>query len=906
MKRTLHYLLVQFASIAFATSVIAQGVVHIPVDFKGESPSSNGCFIKQNGQLLNTAGSVASKVTAYSLQYYPQMFIEKDNTLSITLDTRDTIAETLDTVVKFQIKFIGDHLNPSSYVTLHEALPDKYNFVLGHLTNPLLGLTSYRRVIYRDVYPFIDVHVYSNKWGPKLYMVMRPGSDPTDLHMKFVGQDSLIMDAFGYLKPYIDGQNIVLPKGLCYQEINGNLVLVNVQLGYELDQGSAEVNFVPVSYNENYPLIIDISAMGPNGGGGETVPPKWNTFYGHTASDWANDGTALPGGGLLVSGTTYSPMFPVYNSEVGLFEGSRMAYVSEFDGEYARIYTTLFGGNAGEDGSSVALSADGASVYLFGKTNSTNLPVTDPGGGAFFDNSPQTQNCYIAQLSRIGTPAGTPEWVTYFGDGLSGCSCIRESPQGDLYILGATFGMTAPNVQTTCDGTNGSFPMCNQLGSQAYQQTSNAGGGDVFLARFNSQHQLKYSTFFGGNATDIGTMLAIHPTNGRVYITGQTRSPRLAYTNCQPPTSGSFPLCNLSGSYFQQDLNNGEVFVASDAFVAGLENDGSLFWSTFFGGGLFDVGRAITINPVSNQLYIGGQTSSSTGYATNSCQPSNGIGFPSCASGSQVQYPPGGDIDGFVARFSLASHSLKWTTFLGREGFDKVSALHWDEGGNLWVAGSTDANSSGSGNIPLAELAGVYYQNVHGDGGQSSTGTDAMVFSFSPQDQLRHGTYMGGVGIDEPYLISLSSGGPIYVGGSSASTSAYPFACPPTTDPYCYLTYATQLSGTMEAFYTDLRHGVGVGVPEQAHAYDDGSSLLIFPNPGEGVFAIALPPELKGKFTLTVYDAIGKLKLDEVRAVGAAGALQQLDLQNVEAGMYMVRLRSLDNSTERTGRLLVK
>jgi len=899
-------MLIQSASVALTTSVIAQAVVHIPVDFKGEAPSSNGCFIPNQGQLLDTEGRPATKVTAYSLQYYPQMFIEKDNTLSITLDTRDTIAETLDTIVKFEIRFIGEHLDPSSYITLHEPLPDKYNFVLGHLANPLLGLTSYRRVIYRDVYPFIDVHVYSNKWGPKLYMVMRPGADPMHLHMKFVGQDSLIMDALGYLKPYIEGRNIILPKGLCYQEIDGDLVLVNAQLGYQLDTGSAEVNFLPMSFNVNYPLIIDISAMGPDDTDDETIPPLWNTFYGHTASDWANDGTALPSGGLLVAGTTYSQFFPVFNAEIGPFAGSRMAYVSEFDAEYARIYTTLFGGNGGEDGSSVALSADGTSVYLFGKTNSTNLPLTDPGGGAFMDNSPQTQNCYIAQLSRMVTSAGMPEWVTYFGDGLGGCSCIRESSQGDLYILGSTFGMTAPNVQTTCDGTNGSFPMCNQLGPQAYQQSSNVGGGDVFLARFNAQHQLKHSTFFGGNASDLGTMLAIHPTNGRVYFTGQTSSPRLAYTNCQPPTSGSFPLCNLPGSYFQQDLNNGEPFVASDAFVAGLEINGSFFWSSFFGGGVFDVGHAITINPVSNQLYIGGQTTSFTGYGANNCQPSTGVGFPSCASGTQVQYPPGGYTDGFVARFVLSNHSLGWTTFLGREGFDKVSALHWDEGGNLWVAGSTDANSSGSGTLPLAELTGVYYQDVHGDGEQVSTGTDAMIFSFSPQDELRHGTYMGGVGNDEPNMMVAAISGQLYVAGSSMSTAGYPFACPPTTDPYCYLTYATMLSGTMEAFYTNLRHGVGVGLAENANAHDAGSPLLIFPNPGEGVFAVALPAELKGQFSLSVYDAIGRLRSVEFRAVGAHGALQPLDLQSVDAGMYMVRLRALDGTVERTGKLLVQ
>lgn len=138
------------------------------------------------------------------------------------------------------------------------------------------------------------------------------------------------------------------------------------------------------------------------------------------------------------------------------------------------------------------------------------------------------------------------------------------------------------------------------------------------------------------------------------------------------------------------------------------------------------------------------------------------------------------------------------------------------------------------------------------------------------------------------------------------STSEYPFACPSTTDPYCYLTYATMLPNTMEAFYTDLRHGHGVGIEEHANAGENGSLLLIFPNPGEGIFAISLPAELKGQFNLSVHDAIGKLIFNEVRTVRPGGTQLPLDLNGLEAGMYMVRLRALDGSAERRGQLVIQ
>jgi hypothetical protein len=112
--------------------------------------------------------------------------------------------------------------------------------------------------------------------------------------------------------------------------------------------------------------------------------------------------------------------------------------------------------------------------------------------------------------------------------------------------------------------------------------------------------------------------------------------------------------------------------------------------------------------------------------------------------------------------------------------------------------------------------------------------------------------------------------------------------------------------GTMEAFYADLRHGSGVGVEEHANADENGSALLIFPNPGNGIIEITLPEDLKGQFNLTVHDAIGKLVFNEIRAVGPGGSRLPLDLQSLEAGMYMVGLRALDGSAERRGQLLIK
>ena len=54
------------------------------------------------------------------MQYFPQMFVERDNAISIALGARDTILATQDTIVKFLIEFIGPNLNLNSQVNLHD------------------------------------------------------------------------------------------------------------------------------------------------------------------------------------------------------------------------------------------------------------------------------------------------------------------------------------------------------------------------------------------------------------------------------------------------------------------------------------------------------------------------------------------------------------------------------------------------------------------------------------------------------------------------------------------------------------------------------------------------------------------------------------------------------------------
>ena len=97
---------------------------------------------------------------------------------------------------------------------------------------------------------------------------------------------------------------------------------------------------------------------------------------------------------------------------------------------------------------------------------------------------------------------------------------------------------------------------------------------------------------------------------------------------------------------------------AYDAFAARLDNNGSLIWNTFLGGGN-DVGNGIAVDAGGN-VYVTG-----TGFET---------------WGNPVR-PFSGSLNAFAARLN-SSGGLVWNTFLGGGNYDVGTGIAVDSGGN--------------------------------------------------------------------------------------------------------------------------------------------------------------------------------------------------------------------------------
>lgn len=450
---------------------------------------------------------------------------------------------------------------------------------------------------------------------------------------------------------------------------------------------------------------------------------------------------------------------------------------------------------------------------------------------------------------------------------------------------------SSPPIVNTCGATTIGFPACNALGAGAYFQDFFAGGNGFFtdydgcIARFNPQHELVWSSFYGGHGNDNVEDVIVDDANYQVFIVGSTSSVREVYTNCEEPLPGyfGFPLCNTPGSYFQENLNGDNSATSWDGYMACFSTNGQLKQSTFIGGQGLDYSNAGAIDLGLNALYVTGTTETDF-YGANCAVPANN-GFPSCHAGAQYHSPTynGGANDAYVVRLNTQTYALQWATFIGGGGYDYAWSAATNGKNEVAIAGYTSSGHGGTADVPTWYNANYYQQFTHDPVGQK----DGFLWIFNGGNAPLMGTYHGGIGDDELLRVAFNGDAAdrVYVGGKSNSASQFPFWCPNTVNPYCYNSYATVSSAYTEVFYSQLQYDVYVGVEESPAGV---SSATAYPNPANDQIRIQLPSTAANSHGLLhVFDPAGRLVRAERyaadlfgRFVFSAGAL--------DPGAYML------------------
>ena len=241
---------------------------------------------------------------------------------------------------------------------------------------------------------------------------------------------------------------------------------------------------------------------------------------------------------------------------------------------------------------------------------------------------------------------------------------------------------------------------------------------------------LQYSTYIGGSSIDIGYGIAVD-TAGNSYITGLTKSSNF------PTTTGAYDTSFNWGS--------------DDVFVVKLNYNGSqVIYSTFVGSGRFDQGYDIAVDSTGN-AYVTGSTKSSGFPTTPGAYDTIGCSF----------------WDVFVFKLNSTGSNLLYSTYVhGSAGEDIGQSIKVDSNGNAFVTGYTS-----SSDFPFTAGA---YDTLH------NGGNDIFVFKLNQTGQtLIYSTFIGAIGNDFGYDITIDSQGNAFVTGTTLSSTF-----PNTTEAY--------------------------------------------------------------------------------------------------------------------------
>jgi hypothetical protein len=624
---------------------------------------------------------------------------------------------------RVDLKLVGGKIERSNIV-FEDELPGYVNYYLPSCPYGITNIKTYRVVRVKEVYPGIDwVFRYDIDGNLHHEFVVKPEGDPekiklnvkwADVKVRESGSEVILSTPVGEI---LDGSiyayegerkvkvNYSFENGLLAYDVRNwsrrdNLVidppLARLWATYYGGESGDRPNSVATDPQGNI-YVVGYTSSGNfpvyNPGGGAYFQGSragysdafilkfnssgvrlWATYYGGNYSNSANSITTDPQGNVYVVGYTGSNDFPVYNPGGGAYyqgnlAGYNDAFILKFGSSGVRLWATYYGGNNDENAYSVTTDPQG-NVYVVGYTVSTNFPVYNPGGGAYYQGSKNGYNdAFILKFNSSGVRL----WATYYG-GNSGsyAQSVATDPQGNVYAVGYT------------SSTN--FPVYNP-GGGAYFQGSNAGYNDAFILKFNSSGVRMWATYYGGILGEYEPSVATDP-QGNVYLVGYT-------------SSADFPVYNPGGGAYYQGSNAGHT----DAFILKFGSSGVRLWATYYGGNYSDNAYSVTVDFQGN-VYVVGYTNSND--------------FPVYNPGGSAYYDGALDTtDAFILKFSSSSARL-WATYYGRDDYydwqgdiwfgDYASYATVDIEGNVYVLGYTY-----SYNFPVYNPGGgAYYQGNNG------------------------------------------------------------------------------------------------------------------------------------------------------------------------------------------------
>jgi hypothetical protein len=571
------------------------------------------------------------------------------------------------------------------------------------------GLPTYSRIVYKNLWPGIDVAYYGTVDKMKYEFVVHPGSDPSLIRLAYRGASTVEVNGEGRLEVRTPAGDFEDDRPVGYQEINGDRV--DVAMSYLLEEPAAKepgpsgeeavtksyvYGFEVGDYDRTKPLVLDPAVL------------VYCGYIGGSGDDKGYNIEVDGSGNAYVTGRTSSTQatFPVTVGLDPTFNGGDAdAFVAKVNSSAALVYCSYIGGLSGDYGRDIAVDSEGnANITGYTASSEATFPVLY-GPGLTYSGS---LDAFIAKINSSGTALYYCGYIG--GSAVDVAYGIAIDNVGDAYVTGYTAS------------TQATFPV---LGGP---DLTHNGGMDAFVAKVNSTTKaLEYCGYIGGSGLDMGHGIAVYSFGmfHTAYITGQTASTEATF-----PVSGGGDLTHNGGK---------------DAFIAAVGNS---FSCGYIGGSGDDEGTDIALNweSVGNVFYAFLYV---TGYTT-----STEATFP-VLNGPDLTH--NGGSDAFIAKYR--GWSPIYCGYIGGSGNDAGYGIKVDSLKNAYVSGNTTSTQS---TFPVVDGPDLTHNG----------GTDGFVAKVNASGTaLIYCGYIGGSGND--YCGSVCTGGIGLDGSGNAYISGY-------------------------------------------------------------------------------------------------------------------------------------
>jgi hypothetical protein len=549
-----------------------------------------------------------------------------------------------------ELRFKG--ANPHPEIVAERPAAGHFNFIVG--SQRQTNLATYEQLRYKQLWPGIDM-VFRGQGGQFKYeFLVRPGANPSDIRLAYVGADSLTLAGNGSLA-------IATPLGTLHDAVPRSFQ-GDRRVSSSYAVSGSTYGFAIGSYDRSRPLVIDPGLL-------------YSTYLGGTDEDTSETLDVDAAGNAYVTGQTLSASFPTtpgaYDTVLG---GAYDVYVTKLDSAGALIYATYLGGSGDEYYPKLAVSTAG-NVYIAGATTSNDYPTT-PGA---FDPTHDPGDYFVTKLNAAGTGL---LYSTNFQAEVTG---VALAPDGGLYLGAIVAGPRAFVSPSAADAT------------------INAQEG--LLVKLNpSGNTVDWATYIGGQGDDLITRV-VADASGSVYATGETRSMEgfpltpgaydttneggNVFVSKVTPDGTAFSYSTLLGTGLSSQANAIDVDSSGHAYVTGLAQvpatPGSYGdWNGTFTTKLNSTGTGVVFSArvygndlavdASGAVYIVGLTDNDGPIATPGA-------FDSTRDGN----------DAYVLKLNPSATGLAYGTYFGGSGTDIGTAIEAAGGGAFIIAGYTNS-----------------------------------------------------------------------------------------------------------------------------------------------------------------------------------------------------------------------